>query len=88
MPAVLEPNGTMWVSGTAHVYLLGRLRHATARIQDPEPHRLGKAQPPPNLSCRYFTHATETLLWAAKDAKLQTRLQLRADEASSPAESR
>jgi site-specific DNA-methyltransferase (adenine-specific) len=28
-----------------------------------------KPNPPPNLSCRYFTHSTETVLWAAKDAK-------------------
>jgi DNA modification methylase len=25
-----------------------------------------KPNPPPNLSCRYFTHSTETVLWAAK----------------------
>ena len=25
--------------------------------------------PPPNLSCRYFTHSTETILWAAKSEK-------------------
>jgi len=24
---------------------------------------------PPNLSCRYFTHATETIIWAAKNKK-------------------
>ena len=28
-----------------------------------------KVNPPPNLSCRYFTHSTETLIWAAKNAK-------------------
>jgi hypothetical protein len=28
-----------------------------------------KPNPPPNLSCRYFTHATETIIWAAKDKK-------------------
>jgi hypothetical protein len=28
-----------------------------------------KANPPPNLSCRYFTHATETIIWAARDKK-------------------
>jgi len=27
-----------------------------------------KPNPPPNLSCRYFTHATETILWAAKNS--------------------
>jgi site-specific DNA-methyltransferase (adenine-specific) len=26
-----------------------------------------KPNPPPNLSCRYFTHSTETILWAAKN---------------------
>ncbi len=28
-----------------------------------------KVNPPPNLACRYFTHATETILWAAKSVK-------------------
>jgi site-specific DNA-methyltransferase (adenine-specific) len=28
-----------------------------------------KPNPPPNLSCRYFTHATETIIWAAKNKK-------------------
>ena len=26
-----------------------------------------KVNPPPNLSCRYFTHSTEIVLWAAKN---------------------
>ena len=28
-----------------------------------------KPNPPPNLSCRYFTHATETIIWAAKSER-------------------
>jgi len=28
-----------------------------------------KPNPPPNLSCRYFTHSTETILWAARNRK-------------------
>ena len=28
-----------------------------------------KPNPPPNLSCRYFTHATETIIWAAKNRR-------------------
>lgn len=28
-----------------------------------------KPNPPPNLACRYFTHSTETILWAAKNEK-------------------
>ena len=30
---------------------------------------MGKPNPPPNLSCRHFTHSTDTLLWAAKNDK-------------------
>ena len=28
-----------------------------------------KPNPPPNLSCRYFTHSTETVLWIRKGKK-------------------
>jgi site-specific DNA-methyltransferase (adenine-specific) len=28
-----------------------------------------KPNPPPNLSCRYFTHSTESVLWASKNKK-------------------
>ena len=28
-----------------------------------------KRNAPPNLSCRYFTHSTEIVLWVAKNAK-------------------
>ena len=28
-----------------------------------------KTNPPPNMSCRYFTHSTETILWAKKNIK-------------------
>jgi site-specific DNA-methyltransferase (adenine-specific) len=66
---VLKPNGAIWVSGTSHVIhsvgfamqQLGfKLLNDVAWV---------KPNPPPNLSCRYFTHATETLLWAAKSPK-------------------
>src|SRR5205809_1208836 len=66
---VLKPNGSIWVSGTAHVI------HSVGFAMQ----QLGmkllnditwiKPNPPPNLSCRYFTHATETLIWAAKNLK-------------------
>lgn len=32
-----------------------------------------KPNPPPNLACRYFTHSTETILWAAKNQKSKHR---------------
>jgi len=66
---VLKPNGTIWVSGTHHVifsigYALQQLGFKILNDIAWE-----KPNPPPNLSCRYFTHSTETILWAAKDAK-------------------
>jgi site-specific DNA-methyltransferase (adenine-specific) len=63
---VLKPNGTIWVSGTHHVifsigYALQQLGFKILNDIAWE-----KPNPPPNLSCRYFTHSTETILWAAK----------------------
>jgi site-specific DNA-methyltransferase (adenine-specific) len=64
---VLKPNGTIWVSGTHHIifsigYALQQLGYKILNDIAWE-----KPNPPPNLSCRYFTHSTETLLWAAKN---------------------
>jgi site-specific DNA-methyltransferase (adenine-specific) len=66
---VLKPNGTMWVSGTSHViYSVG---FAMQQLGFKQLNEIvwEKPNPPPNLSCRYFTHATETVLWAARDHK-------------------
>lgn len=67
--ALLKPNGTIWVCGTHHnIHLTGYLMQCIGY------HILNsitweKPNPPPNLSCRFFTHSTETLLWAKKDKK-------------------
>jgi site-specific DNA-methyltransferase (adenine-specific) len=64
---ILKPNGTLWVSGTKHnIYSVGFALQTLGYkiLNDIAWH---KVNPPPNLSCRYFTHATETLLWAARD---------------------
>lgn len=66
---VLKPNGTIWVSGTHHVifsigYAMQQLGFKILNAISWE-----KPNPPPNLSCRYFTHSTETVLWAAKNGK-------------------
>lgn len=66
---VLKPNGSIWVSGTAHVI------HSVGFAMQQLGFKLlndiswVKPNPPPNLSCRYFTHATETIIWAAKNGK-------------------
>ena len=67
--AALAPNGTIWVSGTRHVI------HSVGFAMQELGFKLlnditwEKPNPPPNLSCRYFTHSTETILWASREAK-------------------
>jgi len=66
---LLRTNGTIWVSGTHHVihsvgYAMQQLGMKILNDITWE-----KPNPPPNLSCRYFTHSTETITWAAKNEK-------------------
>ncbi len=65
----LRPDGTIWISGTQHVihsvgFALQQLGFKMLNTITWE-----KPNPPPNLSCRYFTHSTETILWAAKNER-------------------
>lgn len=66
---VLTPNGTIWVSGTAHViFSVGfALQQLGFKLLNDVVWE--KPNPPPNLSCRYFTHSTELVLWAARNRK-------------------
>ncbi len=64
---VLTPNGTIWVSGTSHIiYTVGSAMQ-TLGYKILNDIAWFKVNPPPNLSCRYFTHSTETIIWAAKN---------------------
>ena len=67
--ALLSPNGTMWVSGTHHVIF--SIGYAMQQLGMKMLNQVTwqKPNPPPNLSCRFFTHSTETVLWAAKNEK-------------------
>ncbi len=66
---VLKPNGTIWVSGTTHIiYSVGfAMQELGYKILNDIVWY--KRNAPPNLSCRYFTHSTEIVLWAAKNEK-------------------
>ena len=66
---VLKPNGTLWVSGTLHVIFSIGFAMQQLGFKILNDIAWEKPNPPPNLSCRYFTHSTETLLWAAKNEK-------------------
>jgi site-specific DNA-methyltransferase (adenine-specific) len=66
---LLKKNGSIWVSGTHHnIHSVGlSLRILGFKVLNDITWE--KPNPPPNLGCRNFTHSTETLLWASKDAK-------------------
>ena len=66
---ILKENGTIWISGTMHnIYSIGMaLEEEGFKIINNITWR--KLNPPPNISCRAFTHSTETILWAKKDDK-------------------
>lgn len=64
---VLTLNGTIWVSGTSHIIF--SVGYALQQLGFKILNDISwfKINPPPNLSCRYFTHSTETVIWAAKN---------------------
>lgn len=66
----LKDNGTIWVSGTFHnIFTVQRclieLGYKILNIITWQ-----KTNPAPNLSCRYFVHSTELIIWARKDPRV------------------
>lgn len=66
----LKDNGTIWISGTSHNIfnigqLLSELGFKILNVITWE-----KTNPPPNFSCRYFTHSAEQIIWARKVPKV------------------
>ncbi len=70
---VLKPEGTIWVSGTIHVYLSVGFAMQQIGYRILNDIVWEKPAPPPNLGCRCFTHSTEILLWATKARKGKDR---------------
>lgn len=66
---LLKPNGTIWVSGTQHVIHSVGFAMQQIGMKVLNDITWEKPNPPPNLACRYFTHATETIIWASKNSK-------------------
>lgn len=66
----LKDNGTIWISGTYHnifsiAQTLSELNFKIVNVVT-----WAKTNPPPNISCRYFTYSTEFIIWARKSAKI------------------
>ena len=66
---ILKPDGSIWASGTQHV--IHSIGYAMQQLGMKVLNDIvwEKPNPPPNLSCRYFTHSTETIIWATKNDK-------------------
>lgn len=66
----LKEDGTIWISGTYHnIFSVAQmLNELDFRILNCI--TWAKTNPPPNLSCKFFTHSTEFILWARKNKKV------------------
>lgn len=66
----LKDNGTIWISGTHHNIF------AIANVLQELGYKIlnvitwAKTNPPPNISCRFFTYSTEFIIWARKSPKV------------------
>lgn len=65
----LSDNGTIWISGTFHNIFSVAQMLTELGFKILNCITWAKTNPPPNLSCRYFTHSTEFILWARKSKK-------------------
>ena len=65
----LKENGTIWISGTYHniFSVANALTELGFKILNVV--TWAKTNPPPNISCRYFTYSTEFIIWARKSVK-------------------
>lgn len=65
----LTDDGTIWVSGTFHNIFSVAQSMTELGYKILNCITWQKSNPPPNLSCRFFTHSTEFILWAKKSNK-------------------
>lgn len=65
----LTDDGTIWVSGTFHNIFSVAQSMTELGYKILNCITWQKNNPPPNLSCRFFTHSTEFILWAKKSNK-------------------
>ena len=66
----MKDDATIWISGTLHnIFSIGQiLTELDFKILNIITWE--KSNPPPNFSCRYFTHSTEQIIWARKNEKV------------------
>lgn len=66
----LKDNGTIWISGTYHNIFSVANALSSLGFKILNVITWAKTNPPPNISCRYFTYSTEFIIWARKCEKV------------------
>lgn len=65
----LKDGGTIWVCGTFHNIFSVEKALTAWGFKILNIVTWAKTNPPPNISCKYFTHSTEFLIWARKGSR-------------------
>lgn len=66
----MKEDATIWISGTHHNIFSVQQQLLKLGFKILNVITWAKTNPPPNISCRYFTHSTEFVIWARKSAKV------------------
>lgn len=66
----MKSNATIWISGTHHNIFSVQQQLIKLGFKILNVITWAKTNPPPNISCRYFTYSTEFIIWARKSEKV------------------
>lgn len=66
----MKDNATIWISGTHHNIFSVQQQLLKLGFKILNVITWAKTNPPPNISCRYFTYSTEFIIWARKSHKV------------------
>lgn len=66
----MKDNATIWISGTYHNIFSVQQQLIKLEFKILNVITWAKKNPPPNISCRYFTYSTEFIIWARKYPKV------------------
>ena len=66
----MKDNATIWISGTYHNIFSVQQQLLKLGFKILNVITWAKTNPPPNISCRYFTYSTEFIIWARKLPKV------------------
>lgn len=66
----MKDDATIWISGTHHNIFSVQQQLIKLGFKILNVVTWAKTNPPPNISCRYFTYSTEFIIWARKSPKV------------------